>query len=411
MDLKKHSLFKNKRIMLCITGSIAAYKAAGICSSLVKKGCEVFPVMTPNALNFINPLTFGTLSGHKTLFEQYADKEKVYHISLSHSVDAILIAPATANTIAKLSCGICDNFLTTAVISARCPVLIAPAMNETMYLNHAVQRSIRVLKESGRYFFVEPSYGSLACGETGRGRLAEEGSIIKMLEDLLSYSEDLNGKKVLVSSGGTSEFIDSVRYISNLSSGKMGYELAQEAFFRGADKVFLVTASRDVRKPYGVNTISVQSSMDMKKEIEKYYGSCDIIIMAAAISDIIPAKKYDYKLKKNDDIISKLKFKENINILQFLSKNKKKSQYLAGFSAESGENIENSRNKIKNTNIDMIVMNDISRKDIGFGSDFNEVVILTADGKTEKVKKNTKRLISRKILDSIINKIASLGEC
>jgi phosphopantothenoylcysteine decarboxylase/phosphopantothenate--cysteine ligase len=189
----------------------------------------------------------------------------------------------------------------------------------------------------------------------------------------------------------------------------MGYELAQEAFFRGAEKVFLVTAARDVRKPYGVNTISVQSSMDMKKEIEKYYGSCDIIIMAAAISDIIPAKKYDYKLKKNDDIISKLKFKENINILKFISENKKQRQYLVGFSAESGENIENSMRKMANSGIDMIVLNDISRKDIGFDSDFNEVLILTSDGNKEKIDKNTKRIVSRKIWDSIVNKIVNLG--
>ena len=181
MDPKITQVFKNKKIMLCVTGSIAAYKAAEICSSLVKLGSEVFPVLSPNALNFINPVTFSTLSGHRAIFDQYSNEEKIYHVSLSHSVDAVLIAPATANTIAKLSGGICDNFLTTAVISSCCPVVIAPAMNESMYLNHAIQSSIRILKQSGRYFFIEPEYGKLACGEEGTGRLAETEAILKSL--------------------------------------------------------------------------------------------------------------------------------------------------------------------------------------------------------------------------------------
>jgi len=231
-----------------------------------------------------------------------------------------------------------------------------------------------------------------------------------MLESIIINSSDLKGKRVLITAGGTKEFIDSVRYISNLSSGKMGLELAREAIFRNAEEVVLITTSRNLQKPYGVKTIYVQSTLEMKEKIQGYYGNCDVIIMSAAVSDVVPEKKYDYKLKKNDDIISKLKFKENINILRFLSDNKKKDQYLVGFSAEVGENIKNSWEKIKNTNINMIVINDISRKDIGFESDFNEVVVLTTDGKKVKINKDTKRLISRKIWDSIINKMASLEE-
>jgi phosphopantothenoylcysteine decarboxylase/phosphopantothenate--cysteine ligase len=406
MNPKTSSVFRNKKIMLCVTGSIAAYKAANICSSLVKMGSDVFPVLSPNSLNFINPVTFSTISGNRAIFEQYSNEEKVYHISLSHSVDAVLIAPATANTIAKLSSGICDNFLTTAVISSTCPVMIAPAMNESMYFNHAIQKSIEILKQSGKYFFIEPSYGKLACGEEGVGRLAEDEEILKSLESILAYSDDLKGKHVLITAGGTAEFIDSVRFISNLSSGKMGYGLAEEAFFRGAEEVVLITTKKDFKKPYGVTIRHVTSTAEMQEEIIKHYNSCDITIMAAAVSDVVPAVKYDYKLKKNDDIISKLKFKENINILRYLADNKKKNQYLVGFSAESGVNVENSIKKIENSGIDMIVLNDISRKDIGFESDFNEVFIITLKGETEKIKKNTKRLVSRKIWDSIIEKMA-----
>ncbi|MBM3708811.1 MAG: bifunctional phosphopantothenoylcysteine decarboxylase/phosphopantothenate--cysteine ligase CoaBC, partial [Actinobacteria bacterium] len=235
MNLNNSSfLLSNKKIMLCVTGSIAAYKAAGICSSLVKLGAEVYPVLSPNALHFINPMTFSAISGKKAIFKQFLNEDKIYHISLSHSVDAVLIAPATANTISKLACGICDNFLTTAVISSNCPVLIAPAMNETMYLNNAVQENIKKLVESGKYFFVEPAEGMLACGEEGIGRLADEDLIISRLSGIIKFSNELKGKRVIVTAGGTIEFIDSVRYLSNLSSGKMGFAIAEEAYFRGA---------------------------------------------------------------------------------------------------------------------------------------------------------------------------------
>jgi phosphopantothenoylcysteine decarboxylase / phosphopantothenate---cysteine ligase len=395
-------LLEKKKIMLCVTGSIAAYKAAYICSRLVKAGAEVFPVLTPNALNFINPLTLSTISGKKTLFEEFNNEEKIYHISLSHSVDAILIAPATANTVSKLACGICDNFLTTAVISSVCPVLIAPAMNETMYLNHAVQENIKNLKASGQYFFVEPESGRLACGEEGVGRLANEDVIIGRLSELMSYKSDLKGKKIIITAGATIEQIDSVRYISNLSSGKMGIALAEEAYSRGAGRVVLVSASDKIQKPYGVDLVKVGNTQEMLDAILNFFNDSDITVMAAAVSDIVPDSKFDYKLKKNDDIISKLKFKENINILQKLSEIKKDGQFLAGFAAESGENIDNAREKISSKNLDMIVLNDISRKDFGMGSDYNEVIIILKDGNIKKIPRNTKRIIARGIWDEII---------
>jgi len=395
-------LLKKKKIMLCVTGSIAAYKAASICSRLVKAGAEVFPVFTPNALNFLNPLTLSAISGKKALFEEFNNEEKIYHISLSHSVDAILIAPATANTISKLACGVCDNFLTTAVISSVCPVVIAPAMNEAMYLNHAVQENINDLKASGQYFFVEPQSGRLACGEEGIGRLADEDVIINRLSELISYKSDLKDKKIIITAGATVEHIDSVRYISNLSSGKMGVALAEEAFFRGAGRVVLVCASGNVQKPYGVDLVKVVNTQEMLDKVLSSFDDSDITVMAAAVCDVVPDFKFDYKLKKNDDIMSKLKFKENINILQKLSEIKKDHQYLAGFAAESGENIDNAREKISGRNLDMIVLNDISRKDSGFGSDYNEVVIISKDGRIKKIPKNTKRIIARGIWDEIV---------
>lgn len=402
MDPSISSLLNKKKIILGITGSIAAYKAAGICSKLVKLGAEVYPVMSPNALYFINPITFSAISSKKTIVEQYVNEEKIQHISLSHSADLIIIAPATANTISKLACGICDNFLTTAVIASYCPVIVAPAMNESMYLNQAIGDNIEKLEKTGKYFFVEPVKGILACGEEGMGKLASEDTIIEKASMLVKYSNDLSGKRIIVTSGGTREYIDSVRFISNRSSGKMGHEIAQEAYFRGAQSVTLITTSKNTIKPYGVQTIIVEDTSGMKEEILKRFSQSDITIMAAAVSDIICENKFDYKLKKNDDIISKLKFKENINILKMLSELKTKKQVLVGFSAESGENIENSKSKIADKNIDMIVLNDISRHDIGFESNFNEVFLIGKNGDFKKLEKNSKRIIARQIFDEIL---------
>ncbi|MCL5069724.1 MAG: bifunctional phosphopantothenoylcysteine decarboxylase/phosphopantothenate--cysteine ligase CoaBC [Actinobacteria bacterium] len=402
MDPSISSLLNKKKIILGITGSIAAYKAAGICSKLVKSGAVVYPVMSPNALYFINPITFSAISENKTIVEQFINEEKIQHISLSHSIDLIIIAPATANTISKLAYGICDNFLTTAVIASYCPVIIAPAMNESMYLNQTIQENIEKLEKTGKYFFAGPAKGNLACGEEGMGKLANEDTIIEKASMLIKYSNDLSDKKIIITSGGTREYIDSVRFISNRSSGKMGYELAEEAYFRGARSITLITTSKNLAKPYGVETITVEDTSGMKEEVLKRFGQSDITIMAAAISDIIPENKFNYKLKKNDDIISKLKFKENVNILKMLSELKNKNQILVGFSAESGEKIENSKSKISDKNIDMIVLNDISRSDIGFESNFNEVFLIGKNGNSKKLKKNSKRIIARQIFDEIL---------
>ena len=396
------SIFLKKKIVLGITASIAAYKAASICSRLTGMGADVVPVMTPNALNFITPITFSSISGNKTIVEQFVDEKKIYHISLSHSADIFLIAPASADTISKLSYGICDNFLTTSAVSATCPVLIAPAMNESMYLDPIIQKNILRLRKSGKYFFVGPKSGNLACGEEGLGRLEDEDIIIERLGELLNYSSDLKGKKVVITAGGTREFIDTVRYISNRSSGKMGYALAEEAYFRGAEKVILISTARSLPRPYGVDVKYVEDTSGMKKVLDKFFSSSDIAIMSAAVSDIIPLKKYDFKLKKKNDILSSISFKENENILKYLAKEKKKNQYLVGFAAESGHNLRDVLEKIKDKNIDMIVANDISREDIGIESDYNEVDIVRQDGTVKKLARDKKRIIARGIWDEIV---------
>jgi len=396
------SIFLKKKIVLGITASIAAYKAASICSRLTGMSADVVPVMTPNALNFITPITFSSISGNKTIVEQFVDEKKIYHISLSHSADIFLIAPASADTISKLSYGICDNFLTTSAVSATCPVLIAPAMNESMYLDPIIQKNILRLRKSGKYFFVGPKSGNLACGEEGLGRLEDEDIIIERLGELLNYSSDLKGKKVVITAGGTREFIDTVRYISNRSSGKMGYALAEEAYFRGAEKVILISTARSLPRPYGVDVKYVEDTSGMKKVLDKFFSSSDIAIMSAAVSDIIPLKKYDFKLKKKNDILSSISFKENENILKYLAKEKKKNQYLVGFAAESGHNLRDVLEKIKDKNIDMIVANDISREDIGMESDYNEVDIVRQDGTVKKLARDKKRIIARGIWDEIV---------
>lgn len=400
----KNEIFFNKTIILGITGSIAAYKSANICSSLIKKGAKVFPIMTPNATNFINPITLSTISGNKTVVDMFENHEKVYHVSLPQSSDLILIAPASANTISKIANGICDNFLTTAVFASNCPVLIAPAMNEGMWLNFIMQENINKLSTYGNYFFSGPSEGKLACKSYGVGRLEDEEKIIEDASDLIFFSNDLKEKVILVTAGGTREFIDSVRYISNYSSGKMGYALAAEAKFRGAKRVILISTTKNAPKLFGVETYYVNNTPEMKEKILEFFNEIDLFIMTAAVSDIIPLEKYDYKLKKEEKLLEKIKFKENENILEIISSKKKENQIIVGFAAESSENIDYAKQKLLSKNIDMIVLNDISRSDIGFDSEFNEVTIIDRENNIKKIAKNRKRIIAREIINEIVNK-------
>jgi phosphopantothenoylcysteine decarboxylase / phosphopantothenate---cysteine ligase len=396
------SIFLKKKIVLGVTASIAAYKAAYICSRLVKLGADIIPVMTPRANNFINPITFSALSGNETITDQFKNQGRIYHISLSHSADAYLIAPATADIICKLAEGICDDFLTTSALAAVCPILVAPAMNESMYLDPNVAGSIEKLKQSGKYQIIGPASGELACKETGIGRMEGEETIIKRLSELLKKSSELKGKKVIITAGGTREYIDAVRYISNASSGKMGYALAEEAYLRGATEVVLISSARSRPAPYGVDIRYVQSTADMKGQILKEFKNSDIIIMAAAVSDIIADKHFTGKISKKDGQLLKIRFKINENILEILSTKKSKKQFLVGFAAEDGYNIEGASDKMSGRAVDMIVVNDISRKDIGMESDFNEAGIIVQGKKSIKLKKAKKRIIAGGIWDEIV---------
>ena len=396
------SIFLKKKIVLGVTASIAAYKAAYICSRLVKSGADIIPVMTPRANNFINPITFSSLSGNETITGQFKNQGRIYHISLSHSADAFLIAPASADIICKLAGGICDDFLTTAALAAVCPILVAPAMNESMYLDPNVVGSIEKLKTSGKYQVIGPASGELACKETGIGRMEDEETIIKRLSELLKKSSELEGKKVIISAGGTREYIDAVRYISNASSGKMGYALAEEAYSRGAAEVILVSTVRSMPAPYGVDIRYAENTADMKRQILKEFKKSDIIIMAAAVSDIVAQESFTGKISKKDGLLSKIKFKLNENILEILSTRKSKEQFLVGFAAESGYDIKDAAGKMSGRAVDMIVVNDISRKDIGMESDFNEVGIIVGGEERIKLKRAKKRIIAAGIWDEIV---------
>jgi len=402
---RNSSIFLKKKIVLGITASIAAYKAAYICSNLVRSGAQVIPVMTDRAANFINPITFSSLSGNKTIIGQFKNQGRIYHIALSHSADAYLIAPASADIICKLAGGICDDFLTTSSLAAICPVLIAPAMNESMYLDPAVISSIDKLKSSGKYQIIGPAKGSLACGETGAGRMEDEEAIIKRLAQLLKVSNGLNGKKVVITAGGTREYIDMVRYISNASSGKMGYSLAREAYFRGARKVVLISTVKERPVPYGVDVHYVDSTRQMKEAVLDHSSDGDIVIMAAAVSDIVPLERTPGKISKRDGLLLRLKFKLNENILEILSTNKRKGQFLVGFAAESGYNIEDVLKKFSGRNVDMIVANDISGKDTAIGSDYNEVDIIRNGKAPIRIPRDKKAIIARGIWDEIIKDI------
>ncbi|MES0341392.1 MAG: bifunctional phosphopantothenoylcysteine decarboxylase/phosphopantothenate--cysteine ligase CoaBC [Candidatus Humimicrobiaceae bacterium] len=396
------SIFLEKKIVLGVTASIAAYKAAYICSRLVKLGADIIPVMTPRANNFINPITFSSLSGNETITGQFKNQGRIHHISLSHSADAFLIAPASADIICKLAGGICDDFLTTAALAAVCPILVAPAMNESMYLDPNVAGSIEKLKQSGKYQIIGPASGELACKETGIGRMEDEETIIKRLSELLKKSGELEGKKVIITAGGTREYIDAVRYISNASSGKMGYALAEEAYSRGAAEVILISSARSRPAPYGVDIRYVENTADMKRQILKEFKNSDIIIMAAAVSDIVADKRFTGKISKKDGQLLKIKFKINENILEILSTKKSKKQFLVGFAAESGYDIKGAADKMSGRAVDMIVINDISRKDIGMESDFNEAGIIVQGKKSIKLKKAKKRIIAGGIWDEIV---------
>lgn len=389
-------MFNSKTILIGITGGIAAYKICELIRKFKKSGANVKVICTPNALNFVTKLTLQNLSQNEVYVQEFDIKEwKPGHISLADEADIMLIAPATANTISKIANGYADNLLTSVACAFNKKMIIAPAMNCNMWKNEAIQENIKRLKNRG-IEILEPEKGFLACGYIGKGRLCSLDTIYQAVENALSFNTILKDKKVVITSGGTIEDIDPVRYISNYSSGKMGFALANAAKSMGANVVLITT--KDFDAPYKI--IKVKSAVDMQNSLNDEFDTSDIVIMAAAVADYRVKQYSEQKMKKTSDDTLILELVKNPDILQELCK-KKTNQIIVGFCAESENLLENAKEKINKKGCDFLVANDISRKDIGFGSDDNEVVLLDKNGGVERLEKASKSVIARKILEYI----------
>lgn len=395
-------MLKNKTVVLGVTGSIAAYKIANLASMLVKQHADVNVIMTRNATNFINPITFETLTGNKCLVDTF-DRNfefNVEHVSLAKRADVFLIAPASANIIGKMANGIADDMLSTTVLAAKCPKLVSPAMNTNMYENQIVQDNINKLQEYG-FEIIDPASGYLACGDTGAGKMPEPQVLFDYIMKAIAFEKDLAGKKVLVTAGATQEKIDPVRFITNHSTGKMGRAIAENAMLRGAD-VTLINASVSVEPPRFVNVVNVKSAAQMADAVKTIADEQDVIIKTAAVADFRPANPVDEKIKKKDkDSSSVIELERTEDILSYLGQNKKPGQVLCGFSMETENMLENSRSKLARKNADMIVANNLKVAGAGFGTDTNVVTLITAD-ECEELEIMGKDLVAEKIIDKII---------
>ena len=392
-------MLKGKHVVLGITGSIAAYKTAGLASMLVKKGCHVQVLMTENATNFINPITFETLTGNKCLVDTF-DRNfefSVEHVALAKQADVVMIAPASANIIAKLAHGLADDMLTTTVLACRCKKIIAPAMNTNMYENPVVQDNIKICEKYGMEV-IKPAVGYLACGDTGAGKMPEPAELFDYIEKEIRAQKDLEGRKILVTAGPTREAIDPVRYITNHSTGKMGYAVAKAAALRGAD-VTLITGKTDTPKPRFVKLIEIESARDMFEAVTKAAAEQDIIIKAAAVADYRPKSAGTEKTKKTDGDMA-IELERTDDILKWLGAHRKEGQFLCGFSMETQNMLENSRVKLDKKNIDMIVANNLKVEGAGFGTDTNVVTIITRERDLE-LEKMTKEEVADRLLDEI----------
>lgn len=393
-------MLKNKTVLLGVTGSIAAYKAATLASMLVKAGANVEVIMTKNACNFINPITFESLTGNKCIVDTFDRnfKYEVEHISIANAADLAVIAPASANVIGKLASGIADDMLTTTLMACKCKILIASAMNTNMYENQVLQRNLDTLKEYG-YEEIEPLSGRLACGTTGKGKMQEPEIIFEYILKELASDKDLKGKKVLVTAGPTQENIDPVRFITNHSTGKMGFALAKAAMLRGAE-VTLIKGPVSIAPPMFVNVIDVVSAKDMFEAVQHNYGDCDIILKSAAVADYTPVETADEKIKKTDSDAN-ISLKRTKDILAFLGENRKEGQKICGFSMETENLIENSLKKLKKKKIDLIAANNLKVDGAGFGTDTN-VITLISDDSIKELPLMSKEAAANAILDEII---------
>lgn len=393
-------MLKGKTVLLGVTGGIAAYKIANLASMLVKQHADVHVLMTENATNFINPIAFETLTNHKCLVDTF-DRNfqfNVEHISIAKLADVVLIAPATANVIGKISHGIADDMLTTTVMACTCPKIFAPAMNTNMYLNPIVQDNLKTLKHYG-YEVIEPDNGFLACGDIGAGKMPSEQVLFDYIVKTIAYEKDLQDKKVLVTAGGTQEAIDPVRYITNHSSGKMGYAIAKAAMLRGA-KVTLITAPTALTPPLFTTVIPVVSASDMYEAVVNEYEQNDIIIKAAAVADYTPSTVSDQKIKKKEGDMS-IPLTRTKDILSYLGEKKKEGQFLCGFSMETENVLENTRAKLERKNLDLIAGNCLKTKGAGFQGDTNVLTLISKDEEIA-LEKMSKDDCAHKLLDQII---------
>lgn len=394
-----------KKVVLGITGGIAAYKSAGIVSRLRHAGAEVHVIMTRNATEFITPLTMRTLSANPVVTDTFAEPEEwnVEHVALAKLADVFVIAPATANILAKMACGIADDMLSTTVLATKAPVLAAPAMNTGMWTAEATRRNVQTLADRGVQF-IGPDSGMLACGDEGAGRMSQPEEIVRRIGEILCRGMDLRGKKVLVTAGATRERLDPVRFLTNDSSGKMGFALAEAARDRGAE-VTLIRGSTTAALPGGIRRIDIESAADLLSAMQAEAPKADIVIQAAAVADYRPAVPSPVKIKKKAGEPLVLTLDENPDIARTIGKEKKPGQFFAGFAAETDHLIDHAKAKMQAKNLDMIIANDVTREGAGFNTDTNIASILT-DGGQEDLPIMSKRKLADEIYDRILRKMA-----
>ena len=391
-------MLKGKTVIIGVTASIAAYKMAGVVHTLKKMGADCHVIMTKNALNIINPITFETLTGNKCLVDTF-DRNfqfNVEHVSLAKKADIFMVAPATANIIGKIASGICDDMLTTTLFAFKGKKIISPAMNTNMYENPILQDNLEKLKKYG-YEIIEPSSGLLACDDIGKGKLPDEEILVSAILRHIAYPHDLEGKKILITAGPTVEAIDPVRYITNHSTGKMGYAIAKNAYLRGAD-VLLISGPTSLKPFSGIKVINTISAEDMFNQVKDNYKNMDYIIMSAEVADYTPMVVASNKIKKSDDDMS-IKLKRTKDILAFVGENKT-TQKLIGFSMETEDMLENSKKKLIKKNCDMICANSLSNPNTGFGVDTNQITFITKD-EIEISELKTKEELAKNILDKV----------
>ena len=396
-------MLKNKTVLLGVSGGIAAYKTAGLASKLVKSGAEVHVIMTANACNFITPITFETLTGNKCIVDTFDRnfQHNVEHVALAKKADLFMVAPATANVMAKLAHGLADDMLSTTFLASTCKKIVAPAMNTAMYENQITQDNMKTLEKYG-IEVIKPASGYLACGDTGAGKMPEPEELFKYIERNLGREKDMKGKKVLITAGATRESMDPVRFITNHSTGKMGFAIAKECMMRGAE-VTLVKASTTAEPPAFVNIVEVTDAESMFGAVVSRSGEQHIIIKTAAVSDYTPAIKSSEKIKKKDGELS-IEMKRTKDILKYIGENKKEGQFVCGFSMETENMLENSSKKLEKKNADMIVANNLKDSGAGFGTDTNLITIITKDG-AEPLELMGKDQAAKEIVDRIMSRI------